>query len=310
MTSKHALFVLTAVIGSGIAGLAAEEVKLKDRKGKVRVEIGGKHFTDYVYEGRTKPLFYPVINSDGTRMTRDHPFKETPGEAKDHPHHESVWYTHGDVDGVSYWHHGEKCGTIHQTALKASGNGITTVNEWRKPDGSVQLTDHRYIEFGTIKGARVITFTITLKATHGDVTFGDTKEGSMGIRTHPSLRLTNGKGVTTANGQARNSAGGTGKDIWGKKAAWVAYWGKVDDKPVGVAIFDRPTNPRHPTTWHARDYGLVAANPFGLRHFQGKKNGEGKMTIKKGNFVTFTYGIVFYEGNADQVPAIWEEWSK
>ena len=124
----------------------------------------------------------------------------------------------------------------------------------------------------------------------------------MAVRTHPNLRLDNDarRGVTTANGQSVNSEGVEGKPMWGKRAAWVDYWGTINERQVGIAIFDHPENLRHPTTWHARSYGLVAANLFGLHHFEGKQKGEGDFTVKSGDDVTFRYRIVLHEGDAKQ----------
>ena len=129
----------------------------------------------------------------------------------------------------------------------------------------------------------------------------------MGIRTHPALRV---KGEV-ATGKALNSAGDKDKSIWGKNAKWVYYWGKIDGKEVGVGIFDHPTNPRHPTTWHARDYGLVAANPFGIHDFQKKPKGAGAMIIKDGESVTFRYAFVFIAGDPakSKVAQVYENWA-
>ncbi|HEX7010788.1 MAG TPA: DUF6807 family protein, partial [Phycisphaeraceae bacterium] len=146
------------------------------------------------------------------------------------------------------------------------------------------------------------------------VTFGETKEGTMGIRTHPSLRLKGDekKGIV-ANGKAVNSEGVEGKDVWGKQAKWVDYWGEIDGKKIGIAIFDHPANPRHPTHWHARDYGLVAANPFGGHDFdKAAPEGSGDMTLKNGDSVTFKYRFYFHEGDhaAANIPQAYQQWTR
>ena len=129
----------------------------------------------------------------------------------------------------------------------------------------------------------------------------------MGIRTHPALRL-QGK---VATGKAINAGGVEGKGVWGKPAKWLYYWGKVDGATVGVGIFDHPTNPRHPTTWHARDYGLIAANPFGYSYFLGKKRGTGDLILKKGEEISFRYAFVFLGGDKQnsKVEEIYNNWS-
>lgn len=304
------LLVLTGCLSLTTSPAQAEVTLKDDGKGKVEVEIDGQLFTAYHY-GKThdkyfNPILYPVIGPTGDNITRNYPMKKVKGEATDHPHHQGVWFNHGDVNGISFWHIGDKTGKIvhqkfvHQKTGKRYAQ-IKAENNWVGPEGNIVLTDVRTITFSKgMNDARIIDLNILLKMTHGSVKFGDTKEGSMGIRTHPNLRLKNdpGRGVTTANGQAVNSEGVTGKNLWGKRATWVDYYGKIDNKTVGVAIFEHPQNPRTPTWWHARDYGLVAANPFGVSYFEGKKRGTGDMLFKPGDRVRFRYRFIFHEGDA------------
>lgn len=293
MSMIRALIVLLLMTAPACA---AGDVKLEKTDGRVAVTVGGKPFTTYIYEGRAKPILYPIHAPDGAAMTRRYPIEDAgPSEAKDHPHHASLWFTHGDVNGVSFWHIGKNTGRILNTSVETDGDAIRSKNKWVTHDDKTLLTDETTIRFGASDGARTIDFTIKLIASEGGVKFGETKEGSMGIRSHPNLRL-HGK---SANGKAMNSEGVTGKAVWGKDAKWVAYWGTVDDKPVGFAIFDHPSNPRHPTGWHARDYGLVAANPFGGHVFdKSKPKGSGTLNLKKGESVTLRYRFVFYTGEA------------
>lgn len=291
----------------GVTAVAAEEVSLEKGDGKVTVTIGDALFTEYVFEGagRSKPILYPVNGPGGVRMVRDYPMKKTEGEASDHPHHASLWYTHGDVNGVSFWHVADDTGTIVNESTEVADGAITSKNSWKDKDGKLQCSDTTVIRFAADEVTRTIDYQVTVEASAGDVKFGDTKEGSMGIRTHPNLRLSNGKGVTTANGKALNSNGDRDKALWGKAAAWVDYWGEIDGKTVGVAIFDHPTNPRHPTTWHARDYGLVAANPFGWSYFKKAEKGAGDLVIKDGESVTWRYRFVFHEGDVTAANVGW-----
>lgn len=286
------------------------KIEISEGEGKATVTVDGQLFTEYVYTGHSKPILYPIIGPHEVRMTRDYPMKEgVDNEAMDHPHHKSLWYTHDDVNGVQFWleYPGKnsdlKPGKIVQTSMEIDGNSINTVDEWRSPDGDVVCTDQRVMTFGASAAARYIDFEITLQASNGDVTFGDTKEGSMGIRTNPLLRLDSDekRGNHTAKGQAINSEGVEGRAIWGKRAKWVDYWAPVaEDKTVGIAIFDHPANPRHPTWWHARQYGLVAANPFGIHDFEKKPEGAGDFEITAGDSVTFRYRFLFHEGDHKQ----------
>ena len=109
-------------------------------------------------------------------------------------------------------------------------------------------------------------------------------------------------------GKMVNSNGGTGaKECWGKSAAWCDYVGPLQGETVGVAVLDHPKNPRHPTTWHIRDYGLYTANPFGLRDFTGDKSKDGSQTWKKGETAEFNYRIIIHKGDT-QAAKIAEAW--
>ena len=153
---------------------------------------------------------------------------------------------------------------------------------------------------------RTIDVAFKLRATEGDVVFGDTKEGTFAMRLHPALRV-QGK---IASGTLTDSEGRLGKEVWGKRARWVHDYGIIDGNDVGVAIFDHPSNLRHPTWWHARTYGLIAANPFGKHDFQGGPSGSGDFVLKKGQEMTLRYQVIVHYGSwsPDRLEFLWKEW--
>ena len=140
-------------------------------------------------------------------------------------------------------------------------------------------------------------FEITLYASNGELTFGDTKEGTMAVRLAETMRL---KGKV-GQGHIVNSAGVRDGQTWGKRAEWCDYYGPVEGKTVGIAIFDHPKNPRHPTWWHVRDYGLFAANPFGQHDFEKLPDKTaGNLIVPAGKSVTFRYRFYLHEGDDQQ----------
>lgn len=293
---------------------AAPAVKLTRADDRVRVEIGGQLFTEYIFKGAQKPYLYPVIAADGTPLTRNYPMKsDVAGEVKDHPHHRSLWFTHGDVNGFDFWAetNGAKQGRIVSTGVEqAVENGVGVIrarNQWVGPDGKVQLTDDTTIRLRGAAEGRYLDYEVTLKApADKSVVFGDTKEGSMAIRL--PLWMTPPHSYSDANkkrvkheglGTIVNDAGVKNTPTWGKKSAWVDYYAPKDGKVYGVAMFDHPSNPRFPTWWHVRDYALFAANPFGKHDFESLK-GEpkaGDLTIPAGGKVTFRWRFLFHEGD-------------
>jgi len=286
----------------------AERVTIEQQDDRCRVLIGGELFTEYIFRGYEKPILYPILGPHGIGMTRNYPMrKDVAGEATDHPHHKSLWFAHQPINGINFWSASAQAGTCDHDKLLAvesdeSRGLIRAANRWVSPGGKVIFTDTRTMTFRSLGSARAIDFEITIEASQGPVTFGDSKEGTMAIRTHPNLRLENdpSHGVTTAGGQAVNSEGVRGRAVWGKSADWIDYWGTIENKVVGIAIFDHPANPRHPTHWMARHYGYIGANPFGLNAFEGKPRGTGNMTIPAGEKVTFRYRFLFHEGDPQE----------
>lgn len=278
----------------------------------VRVEVDGKLFTDYLTKTGPKPILWPVLGPNGCNMTRAYPMKNVEGEKQDHPHQRSLWFTHGNVNGIDFWSEQDGHGVIqHREYLDVQARDgvaiIATVNDWLAPDGTKQLEDERRLTFRADAHWRSIDFEIVLKACDLEVTFGDTKEGSMGIRLPTSMDVESKLG-----GRIINSEGQTDTEAWGKPAAWVDYHGPVNGETVGVAIFNHPSSFRYPTTWHVRTYGLFAANPFGLHDFQASNDVDGSHKLAPGEKMTLRYRFLFHEGDEKQahVAEAFEEYAK
>lgn len=276
-------------------GLSAEISVERTEKGAV-VKIDGQLFTEYLTQSGTKPILWPIVGPTGKPMTRDYPMLNHPGETKDHPHHRSLWFTHGSVNGIDFWTERQnKTGTIkHIEFTKVEGGKpavIATRNAWLAPDGHRVCEDERTLHFNSDGDARWIDFDITLKATDGDLVFGDTKEGTFGVRLAESLGVDAKRGakIINSNGQVDAKA-------WGQPAAWVDCHGPLDGQTVGIAILNHPSSFRYPTCWHVRTYGLFAANPFGLHDFSaGKENGTA--TLARGKTITFRYRVLLHRGD-------------
>lgn len=276
-------------------------VKITEVQKKLRVDINGKLFTEYCFDDVPRPYFYPVIGPTGVPIIRHWPMKEGKDEAQDHVHHRSLWFTHGEINGQDFWGEGSRSGkVVHDKFLKvASGQDVGIIqsqNKYVAKDGTVVCTDTRTHRFYNTEDGQIMDFEITIHASEGKVVMGDTKEGSMAVRLAPTMRL---KGKV-GKGHIQNSEGQTDGQTWGKRAAWCDYYGPVEDQIVGVAIFDHPENPKHPTWWHVRDYGLFTANPFGQHDFERKPEGIGEITIPAGESLTFKYRFYFHKGDTNQ----------
>jgi hypothetical protein len=276
----------------------SQGVVLREGAGKVEILVDGQPFTTYYFEGYKKPIFFPLRAASGTIVTRGYPMvPDVPGEAQDHPHHKGLWFTHGDVNGVDFWSESNKTGRILHRKLEVAKSDpkvgvLKSENDWVTPSSQVILKEVREVKIHSQAGVRVMDFDLKLTAASDPVKFGDTKEGSFGIRLAQPFSDKDG-------GRMENSRGGIGEaGCWGKPAEWVDYSTKINGETVGVAIFDHPSSFRHPTHWHARSYCLFAVNPFGLHDFYKDPTKDGSHTLKAGESLTFRYRVYIHRGTA------------
>jgi hypothetical protein len=230
--------------------------------------------------------------------------EDVEGEERDHPHQRSFWFTHGDVNGVDFWaadpmnRPNPRFGTIRQTEAQvlSPGGGVailTTANDWLDPEGEVLCKDLRTFRIFAGSSPRVIDVDITIAAVQ-PVTFGDTKEGTFGLRIASSMYLKRKQG-----GRIVNAEGITDNETWGKPSPWVDYTGPVAGETVGVAILNHPESFRYPTTWHVRDYGLFAANPFGYSDFKSVDQ-PGEHKLDTGESLSVRYRVILHEGTTEE----------
>jgi hypothetical protein len=291
--------LMVLMIGSAFFGSAAlaGDISVERTDRGVSIRLDGQPFTEYLTGNGPKPILWPVIGPTGVEMTRAYPMKtEVEGEKQDHPHQRSLWFTHGDVNGVDFWSELPGHGSIvHREFSRVEGGAqgvIVSINDWLGPDGRKHLEDERTLTFRGGDDWRSIDFDIALKATTGAVTFGDTKEGCLGIRVPTVMDVNSGNG-----GRIVNADGLTDDAAWGKPAPWVDYHGPVGGETVGVAILNHPSSFRAPTYWHVRTYGLFAANPFGLHHFKNSTEVDGAYTIPDGDSIILRYRFLFHKGD-------------
>jgi hypothetical protein len=301
------------------AGLG-QDVTVKQTEDHVDFLVGDELATRYHTAGFAKPIFWPINAPGQVPLTRAWPMDTSnPKESADHPHQKSAWFCHGDVipeghelknkikgvDGVDFWSEAAGAGKIICVKVEEPKTGkdmarVVTQNEWRTADGVKILDETRIISFHQLTGegkkARLIVLDIDLLAGTYPITFGDTKEGSMGIRINDQLAT--GKNLPN-KGKLENAEGKVSeKEVWGKISAWCDYSGPIDGKLVGLTIFSDPKN-NPPACWHSRGYGLMAANPFGRikAAFPDMKGKTELFRLAKGEHLRLRYGILAHEGD-------------
>ena len=293
---------------------------------RVDVLIDGQPFTAYIWPEKLKvPVLYPLRTAQGTIVTRGFPLDPRPGERVDHPHHAGFWLNYGNVNGVDFWNNSvalppeqqRKMGTVVQRRI-VHATGGTNSGElevemgWLMPNGQPILREDTKFVFHAGPNLRAVDRITTLTALNQRVVFQDDKEGMLGLRVRRELeqpsneplvftdasgrpttvKLMDNTGVT---GVYRSSEGKTGDAVWGTRARWTMLTGKVNEEPVTLAILDHPRNTGFPTYWHARGYGLFAANPLGQAIFS---NGQEKLnfTLEPKQSVTFRYRLLILTG--------------
>ncbi len=306
--------LLLATLALGTEALsAAQPVELRRQGNTVQILVGGKVFTTY-YFGKevAKPFFMPLRSAQGTVVSRDFPLgNQVPADHQRdrdlEPHQRGMYFAHGNVDGMDFW--GEEVfnrssddsvfGRTVFRKFEALESGpesgtLSALFDLLSPSGRAIAQEIQSFVFRGDENTRTIDCVFTLLANQGAaVTLGDTKEGTFAIRLAPAL---NAPPATMVN-----SAGAHGeKEIWGRRADWVDYFGNVDGEEVGVAIFDHPSSFRHPTYWHARGYGLFAANPFGWREFTRDPQQDGSWTIPQHQSLVFRYRVFIHHGDTQQ----------
>jgi hypothetical protein len=297
-----------------------------DNKKAIDVFIDGKLFTSYIYPSTIKkPVLYPVKTASGVTVTRSFPLEKVAGERVDHPHHVGVWFNYGNVNGLDFWNNSDaidpskaaQYGTIKLGKIVKVKNGnkkgvLEVVHIWVDYQNVPLLKEHARYVFSGDKNTRTIDRYTTLTALNKDLDMGDNKEGLFGMRVARALEMpsttpevfTDANGISTkvpavdntgVNGNYVSSTGKVGNDVWGTRAKWVNLSGEIKGEKVAIAIIDHKQNPGFPAYWHARGYGLFAANPLGQKEFSKGKEELG-FKILAGKSAKFKYRMVIQSG--------------
>ncbi len=325
-----ALVALIGYTGASRSGASDAGLRLIPNESEHRVDVlvNGEPFTSYIWpDSVKKPVLYPLRTANGTIVTRGYPLDPRPGERVDHPHQVGLWFNHGDVNGFDFWNNSEaikpqergKFGAIRHSKIKrvtsAKTSGELEVEmEWMAPGGIPLLREETTFGFHADGNERAIDRITRLTALDRRVVFNDNKEGVLGIRVARQLEQpadkpevftdTNGKATsvpkmdnTGVTGRYRSSEGKTGDDVWGTRGRWTMLTGRIGQESITLAILDHPKNPGYPTYWHARGYGLFAANPLGQKVFSNGKEAL-NFELDPKQSVTFRYRVLILSGEA------------
>ena len=286
--------MLMAVLLFNALCAITEAGKIEFTKGEKSMEIRleGKRFATFVFNDlkTPRPYFANVDAPGGHRATRNHPVQ--PGDDQDHPHHTGVFFTFGDLNGVDFWHMRgavEHLRFVKEPVVEDGELRFSVESRYLSPDGETVFCNEvlrhtvRITKFGY-----AIDYDVTLAPKDKPMVIGSKEEGGIAVRVATPIAVTSGK-----RGQMVDDSGRVnGKAIWGQQAHWVDYSGQVDGQHVGVTVMADPSNFSR-CWWHARDYGLFAANPFGPLNAKGKQK-----VVKKGEALRLKYTVLFHTSNS------------
>lgn len=300
MNTRRVL-LLALVVLFPAAVRAQSPVTFDQKADRLHIQIDGKQFATYVWEdGKVRrPYFAHVHAPNGVQVTRNRP-PVAGKDATDHDTmHPGLWLAFGDVAGADFW---RNKGTVAHAEFvekpKATKTGGTFAVRNRYTVGEKTVCEEVCrITITVRKAGHLLDWTSEFTGPE-EFSFGDQEEMGLGVRVATPITVKNG-------GRILNSAGAKNeKEAWGKQADWCDYGGTIDGKEVGVALMPDPANFRR-SWFHARDYGLLVANPFGQNAFaRGEKS---KVVVKKGETFRLRFGVLVHAGKVD-VGAAYAEW--
>jgi hypothetical protein len=319
-------------------------ITLRDdpRQKKVIVRANDLPFTEFIYSDTLeKPFLYPIYAPDGQMITRGFPLSPRTGDPTDHPHHIGLWLNFESVNGIDFWNNSyaipenkkNMYGWIRTTRIAATKDGDQGIlqyeADWTDRQKNILIVEKTMFLFSATGNQRIIDRITTLTAAE-PILLKDAKDGFLGLRVTHELELpskderqfVDSKGNATVvpgnnnaavTGNYLTSQGKSGDSAWGTRGKWCMLYGKIAEDSISIVIIDHPKNPGYPTYWHARGYGLFAANPLGQKIFSNGKE-ELNLSLKKNESVVFRYRVVICSAKnrlpADEIEKQWKDFSR
>jgi hypothetical protein len=319
------LLIINCFFNTRVSAQKSEQIEFEKKSDhEIEVFADKQPFTSFFYpDSLPKPVLFPIYAADGEIITRGYPITPRPNEPTDHPHHNGLWLNYENVNGLDFWNNSfaipankkNLYGSIETDSLLEIKNGdhakLSYAARWIDQQKNILLTEVTAYFFIAKDDLRIIDRVTTLTAAQ-DVSFPDSKDGMLGLRVAHELELpskedrefTDNKGnITkvkasndkTVSGNYITSEGKTGDDAWGTRGRWCMLYGKKGNDTISIVIIDHPGNVGYPTYWHARGYGLFAANPLGQKIFSKDKESL-NFKLAKGQSVIFRYRVVINSG--------------
>jgi hypothetical protein len=283
----------------------APAVSFEQGSGGLRISIGGQEVAEYVFgdEQIWRPYFKHLRTLSGRQVTRNSP--PAADDLNDHPTmHPGLWLAFGDLNGADFWRNKAKVKDdgFAKPPMGGAGRGTFAVKNVYEADGKAICREECAISIAVSPGGYVLDWQSTFRGEQ-EFAFGDQEEMGLGVRVATPLAVAKGGEIVDSEGRKN------GKQVWGQQAEWCRYGGELDGRQIGVVLMPEPTNFRR-SWFHARDYGLVVANPFGQKSFT--KGEASRVIVPTGKEFSLRFGVLVYDTPAatpPDVPAVYQQFA-
>jgi hypothetical protein len=300
---RKATPAVVIIVAASALGLTPLETASRDVRpavgftrgeGKLEITIGERPFATYVYEDARipRPYFAHVQSPAGVQVTRSHP--PVPGkDPTDHDtFHPGIWLAFGDLSGADFWRNKARVrheGFASEPQVTVDKGSFAVRNCYEAPDGALLCRETvRYAIY--VRPFGYLLAWDSEFSPNDEIVFGDQEEMGLGVRMATPLSVQKGGRIINSAGQINE------KEVWGKPADWCDYRGVVDRTEVGITLMPHPGNFRR-SWFHARDYGLLVANPFGREAFT--KGEKSRVSVPAGQRFRLRFGILIHSGSAE-----------
>jgi hypothetical protein len=287
MRLAAATMLVLSFAASGSADSPATFVRGESR---LLIKVNGSEFATYVWNDPTvkRPYFSQVHSPRGVQVTRTFPPVEG-RDATDHATmHPGLWLAFGDISGTDFWRNKgvvRHAGFVEEPVADPQGGRFAVRNMYESNDQRV-FEEVCRIRLRVTPHGNLIVWESGFSGAE-DFAFGDQEEMGLGIRVATDLTVTHGGVITSSDGRKNE------KEVWGRQADWCDYSGRG----VGIMLMPDPGNFRR-SWFHARDYGLLVANPFGRQAFT--KGEPSRVVVKRGETLSLRFGVLVHDSNLDR----------
>jgi len=298
-----ALFLSTFVAVTATA--QPPRLSFTQTEGQLAINIDNQSIASYVYDDEVilRPYFAHVKAPGGLQVTRNHPPKQ--GDRDDHARmHPGIWLAFRDLCGDDFWRNKAQVKHVRFLQIPVAERNVGSFiqqKRYLRPDGSV-VCDEQFRVAIRVDDDGYLFLLESIFSSENEFYFGDLEEMGLGVRVATTISEIGG-------GQLTDSTGRQGaKNIWSNAAEWCDYSGQIGGHPVGITIMCHPDNFRE--SWlHARDYGLVAANPFGRAAMN--KGQPSKVIVSPGETLSLRYAVwIHKEINTAAINKVFNEYTQ